>query len=88
MTAFTALAHALGRRFARRGRGGTLFVSSAVSRMYPWLATYWLATYSYSSSKAYVTSLSLMLREEFVQNGVFVTILEPGPIEFEMVGRI
>lgn len=77
VTAVTSLAHAFGRRFAKRGRGGILFVSSAVSTMYPWLATY-------SCSKAYVSSLALILREEFVQHNISVTVLEPGPVGTEM----
>lgn len=75
--AVTELAHAFGRRFCERGRGGIIFVSSIASRGMPWFATY-------SSSKAYVTTLALTLGEEMGRKGVDVMSLEPGLVESEM----
>lgn len=77
VTAVTELAHAFGRRFCEQGRGGIIFVSSISSGGMPWFATY-------SSSKAYVTSLALTLRDEMLRSGVDVLALEPGLVVSEM----
>ena len=76
----TALAHSIGRRLADRGKGGIINISSLSSRPVPWAATY-------SATKAYLTNLSLILREELALKGVAVTVVEPGPVESEMTAN-
>lgn len=77
VVAVTELAHAFGQRFCEQRRGGIIFVSSISSGGMPWFATY-------SSSKAYVTSLALTLRDEVGRSGVDVMALEPGLVSSEM----
>lgn len=81
VAAVTALAHIFGRRFADNGRGGIIFVSSIASRSSPWQATY-------SASKAFVTSLSIVLREELKPKGVNVLALEPGLTDTPMADAV
>lgn len=80
VTALTALVHVIGRRIADRGRGGIINVSSTASRHQPWMSTY-------SGSKAFVSTLSLVLRDELKSKGVEVLALEPGFTESEMTDR-
>lgn len=80
VSAVTALAHAFGRRLVERGRGGIVFLSSMASRVLPWYATY-------SASKAFVSALSLALREELRRKGVDVLSLESGAVESEIYDR-
>lgn len=77
VTAASALAHDIGLRIAKRGSGGIIFVSSLSHRPTPWWATY-------SSSKSFVTSLGLALRNELKPKGVHVSVLEPGLVKSEM----
>lgn len=77
VVAVTELAYAFGQRFCEQKRGGIIFVSSISSGGMPWFATY-------SSSKAYVTSLALTLRDEVMRSGVDVMALEPGLVASEM----
>lgn len=80
VNATTAISHALGRRLAERGRGGMIFVSSLLSTPCPYFSVY-------SASKAYVTTLSVILREELAPKGVDVLCLEPGVVQSEMSAR-
>lgn len=80
VVAVTELAHAFGRRFCEQGRGGIVFVSSLSSMGVPCLATY-------SSSKAFVTTLAVTLWEEVMRKGVDVLALEPGFVASEMTLR-
>lgn len=73
------LAHHFGRRLARRGRGGILFVASIVGHQpVPYEA-------NYAASKAYVSSLGQALRVEFARSGVDVTVLAPGLVNTDML---
>jgi len=76
VSAVTALAHAFGRRFADKGQGGILFLSSVSSVGWAWVATY-------SASKAFVTNLALILRTELKSKGVTIMALEPGLVASE-----
>lgn len=70
VTAVTTLAHTFSCRLLDRGKGGIIFVSSTASRPQPFLS-------SYGGSKAFVTSLGLILREELMPKGANVMVLEP-----------
>jgi short-subunit dehydrogenase len=67
------LAHHFGRRFAQRGRGAIVLVSStiAVSPL-PYLA-------NYAAVKAYVLALGQALNYELRNDGVDVLVVSPGP---------
>jgi uncharacterized protein len=73
----SALAHAelalhFGRKLAKRGTGGLLFVGAMTADMgEPFMA-------HDAGAKAYVQSLGLALHEEFKPRGVYVTVLPPG----------
>lgn len=77
VVAVTALAHAFGRRFCEQRRGGMVFVSSISAGGMPWFATY-------SASKAFVSTLALVMRDEVARCGVDVLALEPGLVVSEM----
>lgn len=79
--AVTTLAHAFGRSFVDNQRGGILFMSNMTSKPVPCAA-------SYSSSKSFVTSLALILREEFRRQGVEVMVLELGFVVNEMAEQV
>jgi short-subunit dehydrogenase len=65
--------HHFAGRFARRGRGAIVLVSSILARQgTPWAA-------HYSATKAYVTALGEALRVEFRERGVEVLVTAPGP---------
>lgn len=71
-TAHLDLAHHYGRRFAQRGRGGILLVSTMGARQaVPYAA-------NLAAAKAYVLSLGEALHVEFQEVGVHVTVLLPG----------
>jgi uncharacterized protein len=73
-TAVLALAWHLGRRFAKRGRGGVVFMSSLVAfQGTPHAA-------NYAATKAYVQTLAEGLRVEWAPLGVDVIASAPGPI--------
>lgn len=77
VTAVTTLAHAFGRRFIKRGKGGILFVASAARKPIPWMAVY-------SASKAFVANLAYILHMELESYGINVMSLEPGLVTTEM----
>lgn len=72
--AVAALAHAFGRRFAGRGSGGLVLLSSLVAfQGVPRAA-------NYAATKAYVQSLAEGLRRELRPRGVEVIASAPGPV--------
>lgn len=73
----THLAYAFARKLVERKRGGIIFVSSVSSGGMPWFATY-------SSSKAYLSTLALTLGDELRRYGIDVLCLEPGLVASEM----
>jgi len=73
-TAVLALAWRLGRRFAQRGRGGVVFMSSLLAfQGTPHAA-------NYAATKAYVQTLAEGLRVEWAPHGIDVIASAPGPI--------
>jgi hypothetical protein len=73
------LAHTFGARFAERGRGGMVLISSTVgNQAAPYLA-------NYAAAKAYIASLGQALNYELKRDGVDVLVLEPGPTRTEGV---
>jgi short-subunit dehydrogenase len=74
----SALAHAeialvFGRRLAKRGRGGLVFIGAmGAEGGAPFMA-------HDGGAKAYVQSLGLALHEELKPAGVYVTVVPPGP---------
>jgi uncharacterized protein len=63
-----------GRRFAERGRGGVILLSSVVAfHGTPWSA-------NYAATKAYVQSLAEALRHEWAPRGLQVLACAPGPV--------
>lgn len=77
VVAVSELAYSFGRRFCEQGRGGIIFTSSLSAAGIPYMATY-------SSSKAFVTTLAVTLWEEVRRQGVDVLALEPGFVASEM----
>lgn len=72
--AVAALAHAYGRRFVARGRGGLVLFSSLVAfQGVPGAA-------NYAATKAYVQALAEGLRQELAPRGVDVLASAPGPV--------
>jgi short-subunit dehydrogenase len=72
--AVAALSHHFGRRFARRGSGGLVLMSSIVAfQGVPRAA-------NYAATKAYVQSLAEGLRIELEPHGVDVLASAPGPV--------
>ena len=79
--AVAALAHAFGRRFAARRRGGIVLLSSLVAfQGVPRAA-------NYSATKAYVQSLAEGLRIELKPKGVDVVASAPGPVHSGFAAR-
>lgn len=73
--AVTALTHVFGQRFAARGRGGIVLLSSLLAfQGVPGAA-------HYAATKAYVQSLAEGLRLEMARKGVDVLSVAPGPID-------
>ena len=72
--AVLALTHAFGNRFAARGRGGIVLMSSIVGFQGVPL------TANYAATKAYVQTLAEGLRLELAQQGVDVLASAPGPV--------
>ncbi len=63
-----------GRRFAARGSGGVILLSSVVAfHGTPWSA-------NYAATKAYVQSLAEALRHEWAPRGLQVLACAPGPV--------
>ena len=72
--AVLALSHAFGQRFAARGRGGIVLMSSIVAfQGVP-------RTANYAATKAYVQTLAEGLRLELAPDGVDVLAAAPGPV--------
>lgn len=79
--AVTELAHAFGARFAARGRGGLVLLSSL-------LAFQGVARAStYAATKAFVQSLAEGLRLELAADGVDVVAAAPGPTRSGFASR-
>jgi len=79
--AVAALAHAFGRRFVTRGRGGLVLMSSLVAfQGVPGAA-------NYAATKAYVQSLAEGLRQELAPHGVDVLASAPGPVHSGFAAR-
>lgn len=73
-TSVLALAWHFGRRFARRGRGGVVFMSSLLAFQGTPQAA------NYAATKAYVQTLAEGLRVEWAPQGIDVIASAPGPI--------
>ena len=72
--AVAALAHGFGRRFAQRGRGGLVLMSSLLAfQGVPRAA-------NYAATKAYVPTFAEGLRRELLAQNVDVLAVAPGPI--------
>ncbi len=80
-TAVLMLAHAFGQRFAARGRGGVVLMSSLLAFHGTPRAA------NYSATKAYVQSLAEGLRVEWARWGVDVIASAPGPIHSGFAAR-
>lgn len=79
--AVAALSHTFGRRFAERGRGGMVLMSSLVAfQGVPRAA-------NYAATKAYVQSLAEGLRIELSARGVDVLASAPGPVNSGFAAR-
>jgi short-subunit dehydrogenase len=82
----SALAHAelalhFGRKLAKRGTGGLLFVGAmGADTGAPFMA-------HDGGAKAYVQSLGLALHEEFKPRGVYVTVLPAGPTDTPVLAK-
>jgi short-subunit dehydrogenase len=82
----SALAHAelalfFGRKLAKRGSGGLLFVGAmGADGGAPFMA-------HDGGAKAYVQSLGLALRQELKRRGVYVTVLPPGPTDTPVLAK-
>lgn len=73
------LAYVFGRRLARLGRGGIVFVASIVAYTgSPYMA-------SYAASKSYLATFGESFALEMESSGVDVLVLNPGPTRTEMV---
>jgi hypothetical protein len=76
------LAKVFGKKMARRGRGGILFISSLFAyQSIPWVA-------NYAATKAYILSLGEALHVEMKRHGVDVTVLSPGLTDTAMPARM
>ena len=73
-SAVLALAWHFGRRFAQRGRGGVVFMSSLLAFQGTPRAA------NYAATKAYVQTLAEGLRVEWAPQGIDVIASAPGPI--------
>lgn len=79
--AVAALAHAFGRRFVARGRGGLVLFSSVLAfQGVPRAA-------NYAATKAYVQALAEGLRLELTPRGVDVLASAPGPVATGFAAR-
>ncbi|MCJ8273195.1 MAG: SDR family NAD(P)-dependent oxidoreductase, partial [Psychrosphaera sp.] len=76
------LSHSFAQRFAKRGKGGILLVSSLFGYQgVPYFA-------NYSASKAYILSLGEALNVELKPLGIDVTVLSPGLTNTPMAANI
>ena len=79
--ALLELTHGFGRRFAGRGRGGIVLLSSIVAfQGVPRAA-------NYAATKAYVQTLGEALRHELAPRGVDVLLSAPGPTHSGFAAR-
>ncbi len=76
-----AMVHEFGRRFADRGRGGIVLMSSIVAFQGVPNAAHYAAT------KAYVQTLAEGLRVELARHGVDVVASAPGPVNSGFASR-
>ena len=76
-----ALTHAFGRRFAARGRGGIVLMSSLLAFQGVPRAAHYAAT------KSFVQSLAEGLRAELAPHGVDVLASAPGPVQSGFASR-
>jgi len=79
--ALLALSVHFGRRFAKRGRGGMILMSSLVG----WQGTPFAA--HYAATKAYVQSLAEAMHAELKGSGVDVLASAPGPVNSGFAAR-
>lgn len=79
--AVTALSHAFGDRFAQRGRGGIVLLSSLLAFQGVARAA------TYAATKAFVQSLAEGLRIELAPDGVDVVAAAPGPTHSGFAAR-
>ncbi|TPK12758.1 SDR family NAD(P)-dependent oxidoreductase [Mesorhizobium sp. B2-5-9] len=81
ITGTVYLAHELGARMARRGRGRILFTGS--------IAGFMPGTFQavYNGTKAFIDSFSIALRHEMRDTGVTVTVLMPGATQTRFFER-
>ncbi|ESX99549.1 oxidoreductase [Mesorhizobium sp. LNJC405B00] len=81
VTGTVYLAHELGAKMARRGRGRILFTGS--------IAGFMPGTFQavYNGTKAFIDSFSIALRHELKDSGVTVTVLMPGPTQTRFFER-
>lgn len=81
ITGTVYLAHQLGARMARRGRGRILFTGS--------IAGFMPGTFQavYNGTKAFIDSFSIALRHELQDTGVTVTVLMPGATQTRFFER-
>lgn len=80
-SAVVALTHAFGKKMAERKKGGIVITSSVSSTPVPWAATY-------SASKSFVSTFGRSIREELLQYGVNLTVLEPCLVTTEMTAEV
>jgi uncharacterized protein len=79
--AVVELAHGFGRRFADRGRGGIVLLSSIVAfQGTPYAA-------HYAATKAYIQTLAEALHVELAPRGVDVLASAPGPVHSGFAAR-
>ncbi len=81
VTGTTQLIHAVGRQMRVQGAGRILVTGSTAGHM---AGTDQLV---YNSTKAYVNNFCIGLAHELQGTGVYVTCLEPGPVETEFFER-
>ena len=81
VTGTTYLLHKVARDMQRRGEGRILITGS--------IAGFMPGSFQavYNGTKAYLNSLAFALRDELMNSGVTVTVLEPGPTETEFFRR-
>ncbi|MBZ9819724.1 SDR family NAD(P)-dependent oxidoreductase [Mesorhizobium sp. CA4] len=81
ITGTVYLAHRLGRKMVRRGRGRILFTGS--------IAGFMPGTFQavYNGTKAFIDSFAIALRHELKDSGVSVTVLMPGATQTRFFER-
>jgi short-subunit dehydrogenase len=81
ITGTVYLAHQLGRKMVRRGRGRVLFTGS--------IAGFMPGTFQavYNGTKAFIDSFAIAMRHELKDSGVSVTVLMPGATQTRFFER-